>query len=205
MSKRRLVKTKNIKSVLAVDPGLSCMGWAFGYINLNTGYLTILEHGVIHPDKLSRKDKTVYGLFEDRVLRIHVVRREYSKLVNKFNADYHASESAFFHPRSPQAFAALSICIYTLVGVLYNRFRAGVISLEQATLHRYAPRQIKRVTSSDGTSNKDKMQFSIMNNKNIKFLKEPEKPLTEHEADAIGCAYTFGKLEIPQMLSTVRK
>ena len=199
---KNIKKPKHIKSILAIDPGTTNMGWAYAHTNLNTGEFLVYDYGVIKPVNLLTKEKAYRGIFEDRILKVDIVDREYSALIEHFKADYHASESAFFHSRSPEAYASLSICIHTLSTVLFRYYKSGFLTADAAILRRFAPRHIKKTVSLDGTSDKEKIQTSIKDNTQIKFIVEPDKLLSEHEADAIGCAYTFAQILPTQIVNS---
>jgi Holliday junction resolvasome RuvABC endonuclease subunit len=210
----KLGKPEHIKSILAVDPGTTAMGWAYTHTDLLTGNFTVYDYGIIKPANLANKEKDLRGLFEDRILRVDIVEREYLKLIDKFKADFHVSEGAFFHSKSPDAYAALSVCIHTLASTLFKCYKRDIATIQvlteehiqklqqRYTLRKFAPKHIKRMVSEDGTSNKDKIQFSILDNPRIQFAHVPEKPLIEHEADAIGAAYTFA-LVLPIQIPTI--
>lgn len=197
----------NIK-ILSFDPGLNCLGWAMSVYNPQSGILEIQKFGGIKANKIASKQKELSDIYGSRIIALHEVEQNVSKLVRSFDPDYVTSEDTFFFAKSPTAYAALSMVVHAIERTLFEEYELHhKTKISARTLYKFAPRSIKNTASSNSLSTKADMLKSLSSHEDIVFkLKESEtiesihNQLTEHSVDAISCAYTFVKSSLPGII-----
>ena len=198
---------KQIK-ILSFDPGLTCLGWATSIYDTEKDILEVQKYGGLKASKIASKNKELSEIYGSRILALKEIESQVSKLVKSFDPDYVASEDAFFYPKSPNAFGALLMCIYTIQRTLFYEYEQFKTIKESArTLYKFAPRNIKIIASGNSLSFKGNMLTALAQNNQIAFktkddvdINELINSLSEHEVDAISCGFTFVKTSLPAIL-----
>ena len=194
--------------IISIDPGLTCLGWAYSLYDTDTNIFEVQKTGVLKASKLASKQKDLVDVYGSRILALQEVEQHISKLLKTYNPDFVASEDAFFYPKSPNAYGALLMVIHTIERVLYFEHEVNHLSKDSArVLYKYAPRNIKNISSGNSLSFKSNMKEALIANEHIKFkVKDSENVsdliagLTEHEVDAIQCGFTFIQISLPGIL-----
>lgn len=172
-----------IIKIIGIDPGIHNCGVALGEFNTDTNHLVIKDFFTIHASELARKankkDSNTYG----SIFSLFLLEQEFTTIFTNFTPDYVASEDAFYNPRTPNAYASLKGCILSIKRVLYNfRLKLNLI----------APK-LAKMTVIKATANKNDMMTAITKLSDLTIEKDITN-IVEHEADAIGIAYTLVKL-----------
>lgn len=172
-----------IIKIIGIDPGIHNCGVALGEFNTDTNHLVIKDFFTIHASELARKankkDSNTYG----SIFSLFLLEQEFTTIFTNFTPDYVASEDAFYNPRTPNAYASLKGCILSIKRVLYNfRLKLNLI----------APK-LAKMTVIKATANKNDMMAAITKLSDLTIEKDITN-IVEHEADAIGIAYTLVKL-----------
>jgi Holliday junction resolvasome RuvABC endonuclease subunit len=172
-----------IIKIIGIDPGIHNCGVALGEFNTDTNHLVIKDFFTIHASELARKankkDSNAYG----SIFSLFLLEQEFTTIFTNFTPDYVASEDAFYNPRTPNAYASLKGCILSIKRVLYNfRLKLNLI----------APK-LAKMTVVKATANKNDMMTAITKLPDLTIEKDITN-IVEHEADAIGIAYTLVKL-----------
>ena len=172
-----------IIKIIGIDPGIHNCGVALGEFNTDTNHLVIKDFFTIHASELARKankkDSNTYG----SIFSLFLLEQEFTTIFTNFTPDYVASEDAFYNPRTPNAYASLKGCILSIKRVLYNfRLKLNLI----------APK-LAKMTVVKATADKNDMMAAITKLSDLTIEKDITN-IVEHEADAIGIAYTLVKL-----------
>lgn len=169
--------------ILSFDPGMTSLGWAFSEYEESTGKFNVLKFGTLKPIKTASKLKEMCNLFGQRIVTAVTLEDEINELIKSVKPDGIVTEDAFYHPGRPTAYISLSICIHSIERAAYAN---------KKTLTKIPPRAIKFTVCGSGAGGKLAIQEAIASNPNIIFKKDIDTMLIqEHEADAIGCGYTF--------------
>lgn len=183
--------------ILSFDPGTTNMGWAISEYSILTGDFVVFHYGLFKSSRIAKKRKDEVEIFGQRLISLMVVAEEVSRIILHHQPHFVVSEDTFFHAGTPQAHVALLLCINSVERVLYNLQKDGRLKNRTAgKLYKLAPATIKMITGGHGTSIKQKIIDSVTADNIIKFNTPKEdlaSILTEHEADAIACGYSFAK------------
>lgn len=186
--------------ILSFDPGTTNMGWAISEYHLNNGDFVVIQHGVFKSSKIAKKRKDEVEYYGQRLISLMVVAEEASRLLLHHQPNYVVSEDTFFHAGTPQAHVALLLCINSVERVLYHLQKEERLKHESAKkLYKLAPATIKMIVGGHGSSIKQKIIDIVTSDGIIKFQTprdDMSAVLTEHEADAIACGYSFAKTNV---------
>ena len=195
--------------ILSIDPGLSTCGYCISEY-IDEYKLTIIKAGTIDVTSILPVYKQTYKdtlFFNESVIRTNIIRIEITKLLNEYDPDYIVSESAFYNPSRPAAFASLLNCIYCVDELLYNRYTNNIVNIpNKGKLYKIPPLLIKQASSVFGArSDKDNMYHALLyliENNLISINKSVDiNKLDEHAIDAIHISNAFCKLWIPVIVS----
>lgn len=172
-----------ITKIIGIDPGIHNCGVALCEFDTDTHLLTVKDFFTIHASdlakKANRKDSNYYG----SVFSLFLLEKEFNEIFTNYLPDAVASEDAFYNPRTPNAYASLKACILSIKRVLYTfRLKLNLI----------APK-LAKMTVIKATANKDDIMTAIAKLPDLVIEKDITN-IVEHEADAIGIAYTLAKL-----------
>lgn len=171
----------NIK-IIGIDPGIHNCGVALCEYNTDSKKLIVKDFFTIHASELARKfnkkDSVTYG----SIFSLFLLEKEFDSIFKEYQPDYIGSEDAFYNPRTPNAFISLKSCINSIKRVLYSYSKK---------LNLIAPK-LAKATVIKATANKNDMMTAITKLPDL-IIEKDITDIVEHEADAIGIAYTLYK------------
>ena len=171
-----------MNNILAFDPGLSTLGWA--YLTIKKGKVVVLETGMILATKhtsrvLYRERNELYG---KRLISLEYIHDAIDDLIKHRQVDVVAVEDAFFNPFRPNAYSALIQVIHTIMWVSYK-----LHDLKTFTV----PTKIAKMHVKSGASGKVDIAKGIHKQKDLVITRGVD--LNEHIADAIAVGYGLVK------------
>ena len=171
----------NIK-LIGIDPGIHNCGVAICEYDPDNQKLIVKDFFTIHASELARKfnkkDSIAYG----SIFSLFLLEKEFNDIFSEYQPDYIGSEDAFYNPRTPNAFISLKSCINSIKRVLYTyRKKLNLIATKLA-----------KATVIKATANKNDMMSAITKLPDL-VIEKDVTDIVEHEADAIGIAYTLYK------------
>lgn len=192
----------SVVRVLAFDPAITDMGWAYILYDTEKKVYVVQETGIIQGSKLTSGMKLYEKRFQKAFMTAMKMYDVIVGLIFKFRPHYIASEGAFYS-KFPQAWASLSIVIHTLRRAWYYTIESSLTEAVTTTMgddvYLVAPMETKKIITGKGQADKDQIKAGILKFKNL-FIKSPNKTkLTEHEYDAIGHGVTFCVLRLPDI------
>jgi len=168
--------------LIGIDPGINNCGVAMCTYNTDSEILTVHDFLTIKSNetamKTNRKESKTYG----SIIPLFMLEREINNVVTAWEPEFVACEDAFYNPRTPNAFVSLKNCITSIRRVLYQH---------QKILYLIAPK-LSKMTVVKATADKNDMINAITHLSDITIIPSTDD-IVEHEADAIGIAYTFIK------------
>lgn len=171
----------NIK-LIGIDPGIHNCGVAICEYDQDNQKLIVKDFFTIHASELARKfnkkDSIAYG----SIFSLFLLEKEFNDIFSEYQPDYIGSEDAFYNPRTPNAFISLKSCINSIKRVLYTY---------RKKLNLIAPK-LAKATVIKATANKNDMMSAITKLPDL-VIEKDVTDIVEHEADAIGIAYTLYK------------
>ena len=171
----------NIK-LIGIDPGIHNCGVAICEYDQANQKLIVKDFFTIHASELARKfnkkDSIAYG----SIFSLFLLEKEFNDIFKEYQPDYIGSEDAFYNPRTPNAFISLKSCINSIKRVLYDY---------RKKLNLIAPK-LAKATVIKATANKNDMMSAITKLPDL-VIEKDVTDIVEHEADAIGIAYTLYK------------
>ena len=183
----------HVIKIMGIDPGLTNTGYNISLFNPATGTLEVKLFDTISAIKVAKKlNKEEYKTYGN-IIPLYKYEQILSEIVADHKPEYIVSESAFFCPRTPNAYVSLSLCINAIERVLYGYSK---------TLYKIAPKAAKQAVS-DASASKIAVQEAILKLPDLKIKKPKNRQLTsmvEHEADSIAITYTFVKTVLPGVL-----
>lgn len=197
--------------VLSIDPGTTNLGWAIGEYTFQPTNYNVLAYDVLQATKAAKKQKEDVLFHGQRLIALDIVEQEIIKLIKKFQPRYVVTEDTYFNSRTPQAYAALLLCIHVIHRTLLGLYRRDELKYESAgRLYKLAPSTIKLIATNKSTSDKNMIMTSLLENPEVTFSDRPVLKeeyllsggilLSEHAADAICAGYSFAKTEMEQIL-----
>lgn len=197
--------------ILSFDPAAGLMGWALLEVDVKKKAVIVLDHGTINGNKAQTKAKKILkekylskrtielldaqfvaieklsdgefvARFTPQFIKLHGIYLEAADLMKEYKPDIVSSEAPFAG-RFPAAFASLKLVV--------DRVRQASWNVLRLPLLEYSPKDVKKVVTTNGNADKDRMKKGVLENKKI-ILKDKRKikTATEHEIDAIGVGYT---------------
>lgn len=146
--------------VLGVDPGTLITG--YGVIETRNGKLKILNCGAIKNDSRTPMPRRLKLIFETL-----------NKIIEKFNPDEFAIETAFYGKNAQSALKlghARGVAMLTAV-------------IRDIPTHEYSPREVKKAIVGNGAAVKEQVQFMVKS-----LLKLKELPKHYDVTDALAVA-----------------
>ena len=166
--------------LIGIDPGIHNCGVAL--CEYDNQKLIVKDFFTIHATDLAKKANRRDSNFYGSIFSLFLLENEFTTIFTNFQPDYVASEDAFYNPRTPNAYASLKGCILSIKRVLYN------FGLK---LNLIAPK-LAKMTVVKATANKLDMMEAITKLPDL-IIEKDIADIVEHEADAIGIAYTLYK------------
>lgn len=166
--------------LIGIDPGIHNCGVAL--CEYDNQKLIVKDFFTIHATDLAKKANRRDSNFYGSIFSLFLLENEFTTIFTNFQPDYVASEDAFYNPRTPNAYASLKGCILSIKRVLYN------FGLK---LNLIAPK-LAKMTVVKATANKLDMMEAITKLPDL-IIEKDITDIVEHEADAIGIAYTLYK------------
>ena len=186
---------KDTVRILSFDPALTVCGWSLIEYNLTTAKRTVTKFGDITGKSAIKARKNMLGVFEKRFIILCELEDTVITLINEFNPDYIAVESAFSH-RFVLAYAALVLVIDTI--------RRASYKTQNRDIYLIAPKEGKLAISNAGTSDKDAVQHAILAHTDIVIKDTKQNPvdrLSQHAADSIAIGYAFSAIYLPIIIA----
>ncbi len=146
--------------VLAVDPGTLVTG--YGIISRTNGRMTALGCGTIRNDPR-----------ESMPLRLKRIYRELSTLIEQYNPDEFAIESAFYGKNAQSALKLGHARGVSLLAAVEHELPAT----------EYSPREVKKAVVGNGTASKQQVQYMVRS-----MLRLPDSRLPVDASDALAIA-----------------
>lgn len=179
----------NMTRFLAIDPGSTKTGVAKFTINNNTNSIINIEAGTLNLDSDPYDTMISSEMHGDKIVRLIKLEHRMLELLNSIHPDAVVCESAFYNPRTPNAYASLTEVIFLLKRVTLNYN----LNVRFSTL---APKAVKEVIGSMKTTDKGKdpikeaiIKIPEVYNLIYKYINN----LDNHAIDAIAIGYTFFK------------
>lgn len=183
--------------ILAFDPSSSEMGWALVILDTASGIHTVTKRGTIYGKKLFKERKEMAKTYDKRFCLLDVIYEKLCELMTLTKPDYVAAESPFMHS------FAQTLIILTLV---LNAIGRAAHAMVDKPVHTLAPKEIKKCIAN-ANAGKQEVQQAVLDNPLIVIKESKQFPIsvmTEHEFDAIACAYTFSRYRLPGMMIPTR-
>jgi Holliday junction resolvasome RuvABC endonuclease subunit len=181
--------------ILCLDPGLGVSGYAAIDIRSDQT-LSIYRFGEILPNRVAesaakRDEVNIYG---KRIIALTTLQDKMRELMVEFVPDYIVCEAIFYHPKRPNAYAALIQWVSIVEMLMYREY--------QKPLYVIPTRSAKQCLFGNGSATKSNIQEAILDTKEITFKQKQQACLlSEHAADAIAVGYFFWKQIYPSLIS----
>lgn len=187
-------KKKPVIKLLTFDPGLSNSGWALLEYNPNDGSILTKLIGSFKATSEATKvvNNALLEKYGTRMIVLQIVKREIKDVLEKHQPDYIVTEGAFWNPKFPSAYQALTQWILLLRLAAYDLGK---------TVYEIPTRIVKRCVSGNGGALKTTIQEMITSlpGMNIKAKVKPNE-MSLHESDALAVGYTFCIEILPEIL-----
>ena len=179
----------NMTRFLAIDPGSTKAGIAKFTINNNTDSIIDIEAGTLNLDSDLHDTMLSSEMHGDKIVRLMKLEYRMLELLNNIHPDAIVCESAFYNPRTPNAYASLTEVIFLLkrATINYNP------NIKFSTL---SPKTVKEAIGSMKLTDKGKdpikeaiIKIPEVYNLIYKYINN----LDNHAIDAIAIGYTFFK------------
>ncbi len=174
-----------MKTILAVDPSLSNLGYAIITHDEESNMITTVTTGMIHANQYAAHviNKEVFTRHTKRLVALNIIKKEIEKLIVKHEVDVIAIEDAFFNPRFPNALVALVQVTHTVVWVAFKKY--------DIQSYRVPTKIAKKCVTGTGGSGKTSVEEGIY--KLDDLIMSDELLMTEHIADAVAVGYALIK------------
>lgn len=146
--------------ILGIDPGIAITG--FGVLESQGGKCLVVDAGAIETHKSLPEPE-----------RLHILRGELKKLIDRVSPDVMAVEKLFFFKNQK-----------TIISVSEARGVVAAVGAECGLeMREYTPLQVKQAVTGYGRADKKQIQMMVKN-----ILKLPEVPKPDDVADALAVA-----------------
>lgn len=174
---------ESVVSILGLDPGTNTLG--LGWINFDVSSLQIVntQSLLLIADKM-RPDPWYAEIHCDRHSRLKVLGENILQMLHYVRPVCIVTESPFFNPSRPNAFAAL---IETV-----EMIRQAVSQFDSyKSLNYIDPPSVKRAVGAAGNAKKEEVQRRVIMVEELNYQGSvPLASLDEHSIDAIAVAYS---------------
>ena len=189
--------------IVGIDPGVSNLGYSALSYDLVTGEIKLIEVNTFVTDKLLRTKPWLADKLGERYAKLEILEEKLVEVFGRHSPASVCSEAPYLG-RFPQAFAALTEC-------LYMERKALLRHSTEMFLFSIDPSTVKRCVGVNGKSSDKKDMTNA-----LKALKEIDTSgwdldsLDEHSIDAIAVAYSEilrleGRLPPPQAKKPKKK
>jgi Holliday junction resolvasome RuvABC endonuclease subunit len=182
-----------IFKILAFDPGLSNAGWVLISVNLKKDNITVLKAGTIQTSKIVNtvKYEQERAIFGARVVALGALEHTLYDMAEKYQPDFIVTEDAFYHPKRPAAYMALTQWITQLEMAMY-RWRQPVF--------RIPTRLAKQCITSAGGAQKPDVQQALFSMPELMIKPKLKIVLKDpNVSDALAVGVTFIKMALPEL------
>lgn len=171
--------------ILAIDPSSTLLGYSI-LESIDDKKLHVIDMATVDCEQLYREHKRIIGKqFSKLYTKLDALFYHISKITADNAIDIIVAESAFAHVFI-SSFAALTQVLFTLERVSHVTLNRPII--------RYAPKEVKKAISGDGTAGKQSVQDAVLENSYISFdesIADKVSTATEHAFDSIAVGYTY--------------
>lgn len=189
------VPTNRIR-ILAIDPGVTVLGWALLCYDLVDGNTVVSEHSVLTGQRLLKERKAMQDRFSKSFIVLEVYYQLFCQLIEEHRPDYVVSEGAFYH-RFAHTYASLTLVIHTLRRACHDKLGCDIYEV--------APMETKKTVTGNNMADKSQIKSALQTRQGLTILETVETPLeeiSEHEYDAIGHGLAFIAKELPTVLAS---
>lgn len=170
-------------TVIGFDPGINNLGVGILKYNIQTKMFKVEHVFTLSGEKLIRGNDHIVDILGARCAKLELLKRSIVKVLIRYQPAAVASEAPYLG-RFPQAFAALTECVYMERLAVYEYS-------SQMYLATMDPPTIKNAVGVGGKSgDKNEMTQALIKCKWIDFNGYDPLQLDEHSIDAIAVAYT---------------
>lgn len=168
-------------NILGIDPGTSTTGYSLLIVRMSDLSIAHARGWTIDASKRVNPEDYTSELYGSRFLKVAEHGRLFRKYLKAYNPLIVVSESPFYNPKRPQAFAALLEIIMQLKTDLYNWDPwMQLFTIDPSTAK-------KNLHVSGISSDKELIMNAIKTNDELKQFDYSH--CDEHSADAISIAY----------------
>lgn len=189
----------NIVKILAFDPGLSSAGWAIITVNIKKSAIVVSHVGMLKISQIVGRVKyeEEREIFGDRVVALGALEHSLYDMAEKYKPDFIVTEDAFYNPRRPAAYMALTQWITQLEMAMY-RWRKPV--------YRIPTRLAKQCVASAGGADKPNVQAALFSAADITIKPKLRQIVKDtNVSDALAVAYTFVKMALPTLITQLQE
>ena len=166
-------------NMVAIDPGTSTVGVSIYTINAVDLSIVAIETILIDTTIRFRER----DLVKDVLVRLQTLHFRTMEIIEHYKPKIVSIEAAFLFRLRPAAYGPLSQSIMAIELAVYN-----VNPL--TPIWKFAPKTIKKVTTSGGAADKNDMLEGVLLLDEITAHVNPNL-ISEHEVDALGINYTM--------------
>lgn len=177
----------SIIRILSIDPGLNNTGISIITFDYHNRVILSIETFLLQVEKLSPINWIDTDTHSERALKLMRMREAFHRILVNFNPCLVVSESAFYNPKFPQAYAALIEVI--------NTFRTCLLDYNyNIGFYTIAPTVIKTTIKANKFKGKDPIKDAVKLIPEIMdVLVDDIETLDQHSIDSIAIGYTFLK------------
>jgi len=169
----------NTINILAIDPGTTTIGVSIFTINVIDYSIVAIETILVDTSiRLVSSDTA-----SDLLLRLERLYHRVVELINYYKPYIVSLENGFINRLRPAAYGPLSQSIMAIELAVRN-------TNPYIKIFKFAPKTIKKVTTTAGTAGKNDMLAGIKTIPEISNKINPDL-ISEHEVDSLGVNYTM--------------
>lgn len=171
-------------TIAAIDPGTRFLGFSAIHVDNQTLQIVKSEAYTVQVMKMIREDHQLSLLHGHKYARLTSLRQDLVDKFNYYRPAYIVSESAYYNPRTPGAYAPLIECIQIE--------RDAVLEYNPLMpLNTIEPSAIKAAIGAKGNAKKDPVLDRVLQLPlNYEGLC-PMDQLSEHAIDSLAIGYAF--------------
>ena len=171
----------NSFNILSIDPGTTHTGYGLIKADIETLNIHSAKAWSVDASKMIDPQGHDSQLYGERFSRVKMHALKFTSYLNKYKPIVVVSESPFYNPRRPQAFAALLEIVLSIRSSLYEW--DPCMQLETID-----PSSAKKNIGVKGSSGDKELILSAMRD-NVELKQYVQSDLDEHAADALNIGY----------------